>query len=192
MTLGVYNISASFERGRTSVDVESIKIHPDWNINSESYDSDVAILTLADDINFNRYVQPICLFESDSVIMSITKGYSVSHRRTGYDEDVKNVLNKKDVPIQNSNEECFLSSQDLEQLSSQRTFCAGHRNGTGECIGDGGNGVFVVHSNTYYLRGITSAALSSLDGCDLYNYAVFTNVPRFNDWITARIADGNL
>lgn len=182
-------MGAHNRRGRSSVDVDSIEIHSDWNIHTESFDADVAILTLTDNVIFNRYIQPICLINSNTQISRNTKGLSVSYGRTGYDEDDKNVLNKIEVPIVNNNEDCFYTNHYLMQLSSARTFCAGSRNGTGVCTGDAGNGLFVIHDNTFYLRGIVSSSLTTGSGCDLQNYAVFTNVPSFYGWIIDRIND---
>lgn len=86
------------------------------------------------------------------------------------------------VPM-HSNEDCFLSSTDLAKLSSKRTFCAGYRNGTGVCLGDSGNGFFIQVGNNFYLRGIVSSAQTTVFGCDVNNYAVYTDVIQFDTWI---------
>jgi len=41
--------------------IKKVLIHRDWKIRSESYDADIAIITLNESIMFDSYVQPICL-----------------------------------------------------------------------------------------------------------------------------------
>ncbi|XP_070504801.1 serine protease gd-like [Chironomus tepperi] len=188
VTLGARNLSASIERGRITVDVERIDVHPDWNVSSMSFDADMAVLTLTHDVNFNRFIKPICMTDSNSEIMKITQGHSISYGLHSYDDN-KNELNPITIPIENRNEYCFYTNYELVQFSSPRTFCGGYRNGSGVCMGDGGNGLFVIYDNMYYLRGIVSATLVSGGGCDLFSYAIFTDVPKFYSWINSKIND---
>ena len=172
-----------------SIGVQNIEVHPDWNITSESFDADLAVLTLTDDVCFGRYIQPICLIDPDSDVGNIQKGYVAGY---GKSEDetkiVENVLKFVETPIARSNEECFQTNHYLAQISSSRTFCGGNRDGSGVCSGDGGGGMVVTRDNTYYLRGITSASLMNVyNGCDVNNYAIFTDVIKFEDWIDEKI-----
>jgi hypothetical protein len=42
--------------------VNSFKIHQDWNPTAENYDADIALAILGRTISFNNFVQPICLW----------------------------------------------------------------------------------------------------------------------------------
>jgi secreted trypsin-like serine protease len=79
---------------------------------------------------------------------------------------------------------CVRSHNGLIQITSKRTFCAGNRQtGTGACNGDSGGGLVVENNGKWYLRGIVSASLLDGDLCDTKNYAVYTDVTKFNGWI---------
>jgi secreted trypsin-like serine protease len=170
-----------------SFGVQSIDLHREWNTKSASYDADIAVLTLTDDVAFSRFIQPICLINSDSEPSKLKKGYSAGFGKSETDAKTLNVLKSIETPIANSNEECFYTNDALVQISSVRTFCGGSRGGAGVCLGDSGNGLFVVHSETYYLRGIVSASLYSNNDCDVHNHAIFTDVLKFNSWVVERI-----
>jgi len=48
----------------------------------------------------------------------------------------------------------------------------------------GGGFYFEAIANTFIVRGIVSASYATSNGsCDLSQYAVFTNVAKFSDWI---------
>jgi len=189
--LGAHNLSIPHERGKFVVGVQDIQTHSDWNTKSKSFDADIAMLTLTDDINFSRYIQPICLIEPDSIVAKISKGYTVGYGKSeDKTKNIENVLKVVETPIQGSNEECFYTSDVLLKISSKRTFCGGSRDGTGICLGDSGNGLFVERQNVFYLRGIVSSSLMTLFSCDVNNYAVYTNALKFYDWISENINSG--
>ncbi|KAL7013625.1 hypothetical protein ACKWTF_015494 [Chironomus riparius] len=180
--LGVYNLKGSFEVGLKTAVVQKIHIFRDWNPKSESYDSDIAVLVLERKIIFDSYIQPICM---GSNIEHLTNGFVVGFGKS--EDEIKkheNIPKILETPI-HKNEDCFLSNRELVTLSSRRTFCAGSGLGVGVCNGDSGSGLVVLHNGHYYLRGIVSSSLKNVKyGCDVDNYAVFTDVLKFNDWIS--------
>lgn len=40
-------------------------MHPDWKIFNEKYDADIAIFVLSDNVEFTKYIRPICMPEDD-------------------------------------------------------------------------------------------------------------------------------
>jgi len=68
-----------FETGRITADVKGIHIHPDWNTLTTSYDADIAILELVNEVEFSDYIQPICLAEPGSVAALETLGYVIGY-----------------------------------------------------------------------------------------------------------------
>ncbi|XP_070504793.1 uncharacterized protein [Chironomus tepperi] len=182
VVLGGHNFTVE-EPGRVYSEISSINVHEDWNVKSESHDADIAMLTLKENVQFSSYIKPICLIPPESNVVEISHGYAVGYG-LNQNEEVENVLKYVKMPIQFSNEECFYTNHVLLSLSSRRTFCAGDRNGSGVCSGDSGNGLFVEYRGVNYLRGIVSASIADPVGCNTYNYAIFTNVQKFYEWIT--------
>jgi secreted trypsin-like serine protease len=185
--LGVFDLSDPFEIGRISVAIEEIKMHPNWNPSTSRYDGDIAVLQMEDPVTFNKFIQPICLFSSDSNALSFGNGtivgYGLSAKDSNSAEPIPKILN---VPIV-GNYDCFHNNPILASISSRNTFCAGYGNGSGVCFGDSGSGLYIKHNKTQYLKGIVSASLIDSDReCDVNDYAVFTEVSNYYDWITDR------
>lgn len=63
--------------------------------------------------------------------------------------------------------------------------------GTSVCDGDSGGGMFFYRDGHYYIRGITSVAVtlkqSSIRQCDPSQYFIFTDIAYFYDWIFDRM-----
>lgn len=181
--LGVYDLKNPLEVGRIVTSVQSIKMHPDWNPQTESFDADISVLVLANQITFSASIQPICLPITNK-IKGITKGYVVgfgkSEDTTKLHENIPKIL---EIPI-HDNEDCFLTNNLLTKLSSKRTFCGGSGTGIGVCNGDSGSGLILFDKNAYFLRGVVSSSLRGGQfGCDVNTYSVFTDVINYVDWI---------
>lgn len=164
--------------------ISDIVIHPEWNQNIQRFDADIAILILSNEVQFTEYIQPACIIDRESEISSLTDafvaGYGKSENLNKTHENIPKVVYS---PIQD-NEDCFLKFKELTELSSKRTFCAGNATGEGVCVGDSGGALFIIHENTFYLRGIVSSSLFHFgESCDVNTYAVFTDVLKFSDWI---------
>lgn len=73
------------------------------------------------------------------------------------------------------------------EITSNRTFCAGSRDGSGPCYGDSGSGFLIQDQKTkrYHLRGIVSLTLfdDKVRTCDLKQYVVYVDVAKHQDWI---------
>lgn len=148
-----------------------------------SFDADISLLEFeAGIIQFGANVQPICLWDSEkepTAKEGIVTGWGRSEDKTREHQNLPKLLT---VPIQ-TNEQCFLGTQALVELSSIRTFCAGLGNGSGVCSGDSGGGMFIKLGIVHYLRGIVSSSLIKNNECDVSRNAVYTNVLKFRDWI---------
>jgi len=182
--LGVHDLSTQHEVGRFPYAVQNIHIHPDWDPQTDTYDADIAVMILETEVTFSKYIQPICLMDSNSALATNTEGTVVGY---GKDEDpYRDHLNipKSINLLIHQNEDCFLKNYDLARFSSKRTFCGGSGNGTGICLSDSGSGFIVTDGTAYYLRGIVSASLYNMTyGCDVDTYSIFTNALKFTDWI---------
>jgi len=88
-------------------------------------------------------------------------------------------------------EDCHWSNPVFVSLTSNRTFCAGMRDGTGPCNGDSGSGLVIFDPNTnrYQLRGIVSRSVRGSEPlCDLTKFTVFVDVAKYLPWIRLQIS----
>lgn len=179
-----------FELHRISKPVTKIVLHEDWNPGTLTFDADLAVLVLEEEILFSKYLKPVCLWCSHhdkTVKEGIVAGWGESEDASREFEPLPRQLK---VPI-HTNEDCFLDHKQLVSISSRRTFCAGSGTGNGTCFGDSGNGLFFIHNNTFYLKGIVSSALVLNSKCNLNVYSVFTNVLKFQNWIVETLGRGS-
>lgn len=180
--LGGYDLDKKFETGRETVAPIRIHMHPDWNPSVQSFDGDISLYELEQAIQFTNFILPICWWQSPSdpqVNVGTVVGYGRSEDQTKIHENIPKVIQ---LPI-HSQETCFLSQPTLAKLASPRTFCAGKGDNTGVCSGDSGGGLIINVNGVYYLRGIVSSSLVKDFTCDVSNYAVFTNVLKYKEWI---------
>jgi len=181
--LGFHDLSNSIEIGRASCAVQGIHIHPDWNPYTISYDADIAVLMLDQDVAFNNYIQPICMTSTDPRIADSTEGFVIGNGKSGQDNHHENIPKFLKMPIQ-TNRNCTEKDSTFQGLLTGRAFCAGSGTGQGVCTGDSGSGFVVESGNVFYLRGIVSSSLfNSYLGCDVDSYSVFTNALRYMNWI---------
>lgn len=112
------------------------------------YNNDIALLKLASPVEFTDYVRPLCLWEDDTDLNSIVhkagKRFFLIHRYVqinflclatvvgfGFDETgyVTEQLTQAKMPVV-SQEECIYSyPQFYSRFTSNKTLCAGFRNG---------------------------------------------------------------
>lgn len=75
-------------------------------------------------------------------------------------------------------------------------FCAGNLNSNSICRGDSGGGLVMHLKDGWYIRGIASLTPSMrsgpLDVCDLTQFAIFTDVVQFADWINENMDESIL
>jgi secreted trypsin-like serine protease len=86
------------------------------------------------------------------------------------------------VPIVQDNQNCYHKNHLLATIGSEKTFCAG-KEGVGVCLGDSGHGLFIEIENVFYLKGVVSSSLSDPSGCYTKNFAIYTNVMKYLEWI---------
>ncbi|KAL7742878.1 hypothetical protein ACLKA6_016243 [Drosophila palustris] len=144
--LGRHNLKNWNEEGSLAAPVDGIYIHPDYNKQISDYDADIAVLILKDEVRFNTFIQPVCLWSGSSKTEyivgehGIVIGWSfdktistklpeaVPNSFSSLSDTESETSNSKPkvlkAPIV-SNEVCFKSNTDFRNLSSNRTFCAG-------------------------------------------------------------------
>ncbi|XP_012282756.1 serine protease gd [Orussus abietinus] len=191
VSIGRHRLDDWKESDSVSVEVEDLRMHPEYG-HRFSGSSDIAVLVLRENVTFGRTIQPVCLWSGSRNLDNVVGefGYVVGWGRD--EEGHANVAEPRmiKVPIV-SQEDCLRSNPDFVSATSDRTFCAGMRDGSGPCNGDSGSGLVLRNDLTgaFYLRGIVS--LSLLDkktmSCDLSQYIVYTDVAKYLDWIRKEI-----
>lgn len=184
--LGRHNILDRMEAGVKAAGVKQIVIHSDYLSKDTSYDADIAVIIMQERVTFTEFIRPICLWNgSDNLsIIDGLMGTVIGWGKDGEGNILSPEPKKISIPVV-SEAECLRSSDTYRYITSQRTFCAGGRDGSGPCNGDSGGGMTFYINNKWILRGIVSAALADpiLNTCNLGEYVVFTDVAKFISWI---------
>lgn len=128
--------------------VAEIHIHPDFRVQTKTKattkDADLAILIANQIIEFNDFIQPVCLWptnnidDDDTPFGMDTIGTVVGWGRSSVNRLISKYPRKIELPIVEF-DECRLSSERIAAALSNRTFCAGTLDGVdGPCHGDSG------------------------------------------------------
>lgn len=120
--------------------VDRFDVHPDWNINDDKYDADIAIAILIRTIGFTKFIKPICLWTGSSSYEDLVgrKGTIAGWGKTEYSALATDRPKWTEIFIVDTLT-CLRSNSAFNSLTSDRTFCAGDRNGSsGPCNGDSG------------------------------------------------------
>ncbi|EFN68362.1 Serine protease gd [Camponotus floridanus] len=191
-SLGRYRLQEWHEAGSLNIEIASYTLHPDYN-HGGSGDSDLAILTLRTPVEFSPRIKPICMWYDSIDLQSVVDkaGYVVGWGKDELGHPYVQEPRMAKVPIV-SQESCLWSDQRFVSFTSNRTFCAGMRDGSGPCNGDSGSGLMLYDSSTgrYQLRGIVSRSLFDYNEqtCDLTQYVVFVDVAKYLSWIYQQIS----
>ncbi|XP_065091701.1 prostasin-like [Ochlerotatus camptorhynchus] len=155
--------------------------------NEGTFEDDIALMKLYTEIEFNSYVQPICLWQGDTTLSKIVSqvGYIIGwglNETFGEPQE----LNEATMPIV-SKKECIDSdpSHYSKFYFEPKTFCAGYRNGTHAAPGDSGGGMFLQNGQHWVLRGIVSTTKLIPDtlNVDANSFLVFTDASYYTKWI---------
>ncbi|GAB1861510.1 Serine protease gd [Camponotus japonicus] len=195
VSLGRYRLFSWNEAGSLNREIASYTLHPDYNYRSISGDSDLAILTLKTPVEFSPTIKPICMWYTSADLQRVVNktGYVVGwgFGNVAWNEPYVYEPRMAKAPIV-SQETCFRSNHDFVTLTSNRTFCAGMRDGSGPCQGDSGSGLMLYDPSTgrYRLRGIVSLSLYDFNRqtCDLTQYIVYVDVAKYFSWIYQQIS----
>lgn len=180
--VGIFDLDDPLEGGRQILNCEEIFIHPNWNPLVKKFDADVAIIQTEVDISFNKYVTPICLWDSRNLVPNgIVVGYGQSENKSREYEPIPTKIEVSIVDYQ----QCVIEDFSFIELATPKTFCAGSRDGQrGTCTGDSGSGLIFKHQNKFYSLGIVSSSFKNDQQlCDITKNTVYTKVYDYKDWI---------
>lgn len=89
-----------------------------------------------------------------------------------------------------THETCIWSNRDFfSKVTSEKSFCAGFRNGTLVCNGDSGSAMVFKQGKQFYLRGVVSISIALQNSlkCDPDHFAVFVDAAKFGTWLKQNI-----
>lgn len=163
--------------------VSEIHIHPDYQVQSQTKDADLAILIAKEIFEFNDFIQPVCLWSTEASDLD-TIGTVVGWGRDPSNRLISTYPRKMELPIVEV-DECMVTNERIAAALSNRTFCASTFNGNGPCHGDSGSGLMMFHNNRWMIRGLVSSGLTNGNGgqCILTEYIIFTDITKFLPWI---------
>ncbi|EFN68358.1 Serine protease gd [Camponotus floridanus] len=175
------------ETGTEYREIAYFTFHPDFNSSSTSGDADLAILTMKTPVEFSPTIRPICMWYTSVDLQKIVDktGYIVWWKEP-FTEEPRMLK----APIV-SQETCLSSHLQFSSLTSNRTFCAGMRDGNGPCFGSGGSGLMLYDPDTqrYQMRGILSRTVREpTNFCHGRHYFVFVDVAKYVSWIYPQIS----
>lgn len=193
--IGRHNLEKTDEKGSLSYSVSKIVIHPDYSIQSEVYDADIAIVVLKNEVDtLQGKIRGVCIPPQSDMTVS---GFGTV-AGWGYTEEVDTTRKKYsvtpyelDLPVV-TNDECFEADPRFFSFSSKRTFCAGFlKQDKAVCKGDSGGGFYVynIEIERYQLIGIVSSSIAIYIGCRTDTFSVFTDVSKHSEWIIRTITE---
>lgn len=126
--LGKYNLQFSDVNTQEYL-VYDIRIHEKYS--NFDFNDDIALLKLAQQVEYTRYIQPCCIWSPSKIDLS----YVVNHNGhvcgwgLAEDDELSDTLTEATMPVVDFHT-CLESNRDFfGAVLSQFNFCAGYRNG---------------------------------------------------------------
>ncbi|KAJ6640320.1 Serine protease snake [Pseudolycoriella hygida] len=162
--------------------VASVIVHPDYRHSSNYFD--IALIRLAPQVTFTRFIRPACLWQSYYV--NSTKTIATGWGQLEFAGDRSDELRKVSLNIIDNSQcqQLYEKSKKLKDGIVSTQLCAGYlEGGRDTCQGDSGGPIQVITPRNqciFHIIGITSFG----KGCAAVNAAgVYTRVSSYLDWI---------
>lgn len=172
------------EGTEADMDVERILVHERWSMNN--LNNDIALIKLRNPIQFNDYVQPVCLPENDVTIG--TKCYITGWGKTFHPGDMTSILQQTDLSIV-SKDTCYrFNRKSIPITVTNGMLCAGPGGATRQsgCHGDSGGPFVCENGGKWELHGAVSYGSPRCSSKE--TYTVFARVTYFKRWIESKMA----
>ncbi|KAH8278380.1 hypothetical protein KR018_001354 [Drosophila ironensis] len=182
LELGRYDLYDFDEDGAESRNVKSLLWHPEYNSRTNA-DADVALVTMQRPVTFNDIISPICLWTATESTTVATSGFV-----TGWGKDETGLKTQYPRVVEAAiatATECV--GRWKTPGITDRTLCAGNRDGSGPCAGDSGGGLMVRRNDRWLLRAIVSVGEVERDKCKLSQYVLYCDLAQHLDWINANL-----
>ncbi|XP_072941394.1 modular serine protease-like [Epargyreus clarus] len=172
-------------------DVAEIYIPQQFRGASGNFQSDIAIMILETEIEYQVFIRPVCVNFDNSFdnrqLQDGKLGKIAGWGLTAADGKPSQVLLTVELPFV-SFDQCFNESPaDFHEYITVDKICAGYKNGTALCEGDSGGGLafpeYEKGIQRYYLRGIVSTAPRDNRLCDPFQRTTFTQIIKHEHFI---------
>lgn len=191
--LGEYDLSTSQDCLESlcsdpvvDVAIEEAVAHPDYNMRARNQANDIALLRLANDVQFTEFVQPICLPSTVRMERTVA-GIELFASGWGQTLEVRQSARKLKVglPIVEQTQ-CRRTYATLRAAIIDSQLCAGGGFRVDTCYGDSGGPLMRQHNQFW----VQEAIVSFGNRCGLEGWpAIYTRVESFEDWIRENIRD---
>ncbi|XP_059160807.1 brachyurin-like [Physella acuta] len=154
----------------------------------EEYDefsalNDIALLKLAEPIEFSDEVRPVCLPEGN--IWDASPCFAMGWGRTSRGEDGESVFNLRQIKVNIMNQTlCYTLRKFINSIFTDGNFCIDAEGSTGVYKGDSGGSLSCLKNGKYYVLGVTHMAAS--EGHEYFADS-FTAVSKYVQWIAETI-----
>lgn len=191
------------ETGSFNSSISQFLSHPNWSIDDERREADIAIAVLKAPVEISRFVNTLCLYNRNSHDL-----YGKFGTISGWGSTQQDSKKKSDVALESDvkfgrSDHCLLDYPELSQFFGKTSLCVVSDNGTGACsgkfesvelgsnphislnvLGDSGGSLVIKENNKYYATGIISASLLTSDfKCDIGRPQIYTDISAYYDWI---------
>lgn len=188
--LGKYFLSRADENTK-ELKVSRAIAHPSYR--AATFSNDIGLLKLDNNIQYTKYIQPICLWdELPNQSVYFQTGFVAGWGFTEKGNVPAEKLREAQVPVIDT-AQCLESNRAVfGEFLSATNFCAGYKNGTSVCSGDSGSGMYINVNGLWKIRGLVSVGTKLKDTeavstCNPTEYVLFTDVLRYIDWIKEKI-----
>lgn len=168
---------------RQEFGVEQITVHPEYNKDSINKQNDIAIIKLAEDVTFSKYVKPICLpFNQDIAGLPVEdEEFTV----TGWGQTEKEIVSRLQLHVEingKSNDVCNEVFGKANVTLTENHLCVGGDAGRDSCKGDSGGPLLRLVATNWYQVGVVSFGAKR---CGSEGFpGIYTNVAKYLDWIS--------
>uniref|UniRef100_W5MRI7 Vitamin K-dependent protein C n=1 Tax=Lepisosteus oculatus TaxID=7918 RepID=W5MRI7_LEPOC len=174
------------EQTEVTVEISQFITHPHYN--DATFDSDIALVYLAEPVILGPFVAPICLPNSNLAKLLVQEGaigLATGWGATKYLGLSSRFLRKVALPVVDQ-QKCMSSTT---QVVTDNMFCAGYPDGVKDsCKGDSGGPFASLYRNTWYLTGVVSWG----EECAAKGkYGFYTRLANFLPWIQDTVAKRN-
>jgi len=172
--MGAHRLNKPNESSRQIIDVSQVIAHP--NYDTDTVDSDIALLKLSNPATLNERVQTISLLQSEAA--AGTTSMVVGWGAVSENGNASNVLRVVDLPLVSR----AMCNRAYDGDITKNMICAGSAQGDKDsCYGDSGGPLVVSDGGDGWLQ---AGVVSWGAGCALKgSYGVYTNIPQFTSWV---------